>query len=111
MPGDDLGVPRDDEGYLVEPDDWSPELAQKLAAEEDLELGPDHWLVLDFVRDYFAEHLVTPDIRHVARYLAEHEGHDKKTGKARIFELFPYGYVKQTCKIAGMKRPRAWSTG
>jgi tRNA 2-thiouridine synthesizing protein E len=28
-----------------------------------------------------------------------------------IFELFPYGYVKQACKIAGMKRPRAWSTG
>ncbi len=24
---------------------------------------------------------------------------------------FPYGYVKQACRIAGMKRPRAWSTG
>ena len=29
----------------------------------------------------------------------------------RLFELFPYGYVAQACKIAGMKRPRAWSTG
>jgi len=29
----------------------------------------------------------------------------------RMFRLFPYGYVKQACKIAGMKRPRAWSTG
>jgi sulfur relay (sulfurtransferase) DsrC/TusE family protein len=28
-----------------------------------------------------------------------------------VFELFPYGYVKQACKIAGMKRPRGWSTG
>jgi tRNA 2-thiouridine synthesizing protein E len=28
-----------------------------------------------------------------------------------MFELFPYGYVKQACKIAGMKKPRAWSTG
>jgi len=28
-----------------------------------------------------------------------------------VFELFPYGYVKQACKIAGMKKPRAWSTG
>ncbi|MGC2048350.1 MAG: sulfite reductase subunit gamma, partial [Gallionella sp.] len=23
----------------------------------------------------------------------------------------PYGYVKQACRIAGMKRPRGWSTG
>jgi len=29
----------------------------------------------------------------------------------RIFELFSYGYVAQACKIAGMKRPRGWSTG
>jgi len=28
-----------------------------------------------------------------------------------MFELFPYGYVKQACKIAGMRKPRAWSTG
>ena len=28
-----------------------------------------------------------------------------------LFDLFPYGYVKQACKIAGMQRPRAWSTG
>ena len=28
-----------------------------------------------------------------------------------LFRLFPYGYVKQACKLAGMRRPRAWSTG
>ncbi|WP_231363566.1 TusE/DsrC/DsvC family sulfur relay protein [Thioalkalivibrio sulfidiphilus] len=29
----------------------------------------------------------------------------------RLYELFPYGYMQQVCKIAGMRRPRAWSTG
>jgi len=29
----------------------------------------------------------------------------------RFSGWFAYGYVKQACKIAGMKRPRAWSTG
>lgn len=29
----------------------------------------------------------------------------------RLFELFPYGYIGQACKIAGMKRPWGWSTG
>jgi TusE/DsrC/DsvC family sulfur relay protein len=111
MSNGETAVPRDEEGYLIEPDDWSPALAQTLATEENLTLTDDHWTILNFVRAYFAEHLITPDIRHVARYLADRDGDDKKVGKARIFELFPYGYVKQTCKIAGMKRPRAWSTG
>ncbi|MCZ7657064.1 MAG: TusE/DsrC/DsvC family sulfur relay protein [Xanthobacteraceae bacterium] len=31
---------------------------------------------------------------------------DRKAGRARMFELFPYGYVKQACKIAGMKSAR-----
>jgi tRNA 2-thiouridine synthesizing protein E len=31
--------------------------------------------------------------------------------RKQLFELFPYGYVQQACKIAGMKRPRGWSTG
>ena len=111
MGSDISGVQRDEEGYLFEPDDWTPQLAHELAREEALELGEDHWTILRFVRDYYAEHSIAPDIRHVAKYLAEQSGLDKKQGKARIFELFPYGYVKQTCKIAGMKRPRAWSTG
>ena len=34
-----------------------------------------------------------------------------KEGRNDLFRLFPYGYVKQACKIAGMRRPRAWSTG
>ena len=102
---------RDEEGYLVNPDDWTPELATELAREEALILTDEHWTVLTFVREYYVEHGITPDIRHVAKHLAELVNCDKKAGKARLFELFPYGYVRQTCKIAGMKRPRAWSTG
>ena len=102
---------RDSEGYLVNPDDWSRETAEALAREEHLELSDLHWVTIRFIRDYHAEHGITPDVRHVAKHLAAHLGCDKKAGKARLFELFPYGYVQQTCKIAGMRRPRAWSTG
>lgn len=102
---------RDEEGYLVNPDDWTEAVASELAQEEGLVLSDDHWVSIAFMRAYLAEHGITPDIRHVAKHLATHLGCDKKQGKARLFELFPYGYVKQACKIAGMKRPRAWSTG
>jgi tRNA 2-thiouridine synthesizing protein E len=102
---------RDEEGYLIDPDDWTAELAQVLAVEESLQLEKEHWMVIQFIRDYHVEHGITPDIRHVAKFVAQRLGCDKKAGKKLIFELFPYGYVKQACKIAGMKRPRAWSTG
>lgn len=111
MSAEITGIRRDDEGYLLDPADWSAELARALAREESIELGDDHWIILNFLRDYHADHGIVPDIRHTARYFAEQTGVDKKRGKARIFELFPYGYVRQTCKIAGMRRPRAWSTG
>ena len=48
-----------------------------------------------------------PDARFVIRCLKQSHG----SGRNRLFELFPYGYVQQACKIAGMRRPRIWSTG
>ena len=104
-------VVRDTEGYLVNPEDWNRSLALVFAAEEDIELDADYWKALDFMRDYFDEHHIAPDIRHLMTHLADEYQCDKKAAKKKIFELFPYGYVKQACKIAGMKRPRAWSTG
>jgi len=105
------GVPVtvDGEGYLVEPADWTESVAKELARTEDLVLLPDHWTVIRFMREFFLEHQVAPDARFVIRYLAgEGFGPDARN---RLFDLFPYGYVKQACKVAGMRRPRGWSTG
>lgn len=102
---------RDNEGYVVDPIDWNRELARQMAAEENLELTGDYWPILEFMREYWLENRVAPDVRHVVGFLVSEQGFDKKTAKRHLFELFPYGYVKQACKIAGMQRPRAWSTG
>lgn len=102
---------RDVEGYIVDPEDWNENVARHLAAEEYLELTDQHWLVLRFMQDYWHLNKVAPDVRHVTRYLTDTLGINKKDAKQRLFDLFPYGYVKQACKIAGMQRPRAWSTG
>ncbi|MBI1284537.1 MAG: TusE/DsrC/DsvC family sulfur relay protein [Thiobacillus sp.] len=99
---------RDAEGYLVEPGDWDEDVARALAQDEHIELNDDHWEVLRFMRDYYEEHQVAADARFVIRHLAERMGRE---AQKQLFVLFPYGYVKQACKIAGMRRPRAWSTG
>ena len=100
----------DDEGYLVDPTDWNESVAHELAATEQIALEDDHWQVIRFMRSYYDEHRVAADARFVIKYLAEDTGYGKDAKRA-LFQLFPYGYVKQACKIAGMKRPRAWSTG
>lgn len=101
---------RDEEGYLVDPADWTRDIAQILAAEEGLELTEEHWKVIGFMRASWEENQIAVDARFTIKFIAEELGYGAKARK-RLFELFPYGYVKQACKISGMKRPRAWSTG
>jgi len=102
------GAALDGEGYLVDPGQWDEALAAQLAQAQGIELEDDHWLVIRFMRDYFAEHQICADARHAMKQLEQrHPGR----GRQRLFELFPYGYVAQACRIAGMRRPRTWSTG
>ena len=97
----------DDEGYLIDPGAWNEQLAAVLALQENIDLTDAHWVAIRFMRDYYQEHQVIPDVRFVTRHLTQRLGGSRNL----IFELFPYGYVKQACRIAGMKRPRGWSTG
>jgi tRNA 2-thiouridine synthesizing protein E len=100
----------DEEGYLIDPEDWDENVAAELARRENIALTDDHWNVLRFMREFLAERQVSPDARFVIRFI-ERELGAGAAARDRLFELFPYGYVKQACKIAGMRRPRAWSTG
>lgn len=98
----------DSEGYLFDPLEWNEAVAEEFARQENIELTPIHWGVIGFMRRYYEEHLVAPDARFAIKHLSEQFGKDARN---KLFELFPYGYVQQACRIAGMKRPRAWSTG
>jgi len=100
----------DDEGYLIDPADWDESVALELAATEQLTIDEDHWRVIRFMRSYYDEHRVAAYARFVIKHLANNAGYGRDA-KRKLFQLFPYGYVNQACKIAGMRRPRAWSTG
>jgi len=107
---DGQAIAVDEEGYLVDPANWNREVALELALRENVTLNERHWAVLDFMRSFYEEHQVAPDARFVIRFLAA-EFSLGNEARAALFDMFPYGYVKQACKIAGMRRPRAWSTG
>lgn len=98
----------DAEGYLVDPAEWNEAVALELAKRAGISLEEDHWDVIRFMRSYYDDRQIAVDARHVIKHLSARFGSE---ARKRLFELFPYGYVGQACKIAGMKRPRGWSTG
>ncbi|MBL4807261.1 MAG: TusE/DsrC/DsvC family sulfur relay protein [Rhodobacteraceae bacterium] len=104
-------VELDEAGFLVNPDLWTKDFAEHIAQGENITLTSQHWEIIAFMRDSLAEHGVAIDVRHVLKLLQNQQNISKSAAKQQLFNLFPYGYVKQACKISGMKQPRAWSTG
>ncbi|NCP63198.1 MAG: TusE/DsrC/DsvC family sulfur relay protein [Paraglaciecola sp.] len=91
-------------GYLLNVNDWQPELAEKIAQLEGIELSPAHWEVVNFVRDFYLEFNTSPAIRALVKAMALKLGADK--GNSRyLFRLFPDGPAKQATKIAGLPKP------
>ena len=94
----------DEEGYLVNLSDWNEDVAQFLAHQENVELTPNHWEVINFLREYYTEYQIAPAIRVLTKAIGKKLGADKGNNKY-LYELFPYGPAKQACKIAGLPKP------
>ena len=92
----------DSDGYFVDRGTWMEDWARETAQAMAIELTPNHWAVIRFMRAYYNEHQVRADARFVMRLLSETLGADRN----RLFELFPYGYPGQARKVPGMRRPR-----
>ena len=94
----------DNEGYLLEPSDWTDDVAQEIARREGLPLNDDRWVVVRFVREYFETRQSVPEARHALKDMQAKLGPDKGTRKY-LYQLFPDGYGQHACKIAGVRKP------
>lgn len=97
-------IPRDKNGYLLDHNNWNIQLAEALAAEENIELTEAHWEVVKFVRDFYEEFDTSPAIRLLVKAMAKQLGEDKGNSKY-LYKLFPKGPAKQATKIAGLPKP------
>lgn len=97
-------VETDPEGYLVNLDDWSEELAVELGKEDELELDENHWKIIHFMRDYFARTGTAPNLRFLQKGLKEELG-EEWGDKKFLFDLFPFGPAKQAGRYAGTPKP------
>lgn len=90
-------------GYLTDINDWSEEVAKVIADAEGLELTPEHWDVINFLRDaYINENGHQPNNREMNKAMAKAWG--RKVGSKDLFMLFPGsgGPSKQAAKIGGL---------
>ena len=94
----------DEEGYLANLSDWSEDAAKALAESEGLEMGDDHWQIVNFLREYYTEYQIAPAVRVLTKAVGKKLGKEKGNSKY-LYELFPYGPGKQACKIAGLPKP------
>jgi dissimilatory sulfite reductase related protein len=97
-------IEHDEEGYIVDIDQWNEQLAQDIAKAESLEMTAEHWEVINILRDYYQEYQIAPAIRVLTKQVAKRLGNNKGSNKY-LYELFPYGPAKQACKIAGLPKP------
>ncbi len=88
----------DEDGFIVEPDLWSIEIATYFAKEEGVdELTDEHWKIINYLKDYFKQFGIAPMVRKVLK--------DNAVSMQRLYELFPSGPAKGACKIAGLPKP------
>lgn len=97
-------IPLDQHGYLADLSLWSETLALEFARLEQIEMQPEHWEVVHFVRDFYQEFRTSPAIRVLVKAIAAKLGPEKGNSKY-LFMLFPDGPAKQATRIAGLPKP------
>ena len=96
---DTTEVEVNDEGFFVDPEQWTEEMAPELARRDGIDLLTDaHWTVLRFMRSEFFEKGTGPTVRLLG----------KKSGVSvkDLYQLVPKGPAKVAARVAGIPKPR-----
>lgn len=89
----------DQDGHLANREDWTKELAQELANQENIgELTERHWEVINYIRDEFDKNGDAPSIRKLTK--------ESGVSTKELYQLFPKGPAKKAAKVAGLPKPK-----
>ena len=87
-----------EEGFLTDSSQWTPEVAEGLAAEVGIdELSDQHWKVITFCREDAAKQGSPPGLRRISKL----SGVNMKD----LYQLFPKGPGKLAAKVSGCPKP------
>ena len=94
----------DKHGYLKNITDWTENVAEFIAQQENIALTPEHWLIIHTLRTFYLSHQLLPSMRVLIKLLAE-KIPDEKNHSLYLQNLFPKGLMRQASKIAGLPKP------
>jgi tRNA 2-thiouridine synthesizing protein E len=98
-------IETDANGYLLNADDWSKELAEHMAEMEGVTLTEKHWDILEYLRDeYYNNNQTQPNTRHIVKAMSDKWG--TNVGQKDVYDLFPKDPSKQGGRIAGLPESR-----
>ena len=92
-------------GNLVDPSVWSEALGKHLAEREGIELSPDHWEVIRFLRGFYFQYGITPMVKLLVKHMQDQDG-DHRINEAYLYQLYPGGPSRQGSRIAGLPEPQ-----
>ncbi len=105
-------IETDEEGYLVNPDDWDEDVALALIAQHEADghkkVTETGWELIRYFREYYEDRMMHPSMH---RILVDREKveskvfNDEKSYREFLYELFPHGPVNMLCKLAGLPKP------
>jgi TusE/DsrC/DsvC family sulfur relay protein len=94
-----INVEMNNEGFLVDPSQWTEAMAVELARKEGIEpLTERQWQVIRFMRSEYLAKGTGPSVR----VLGKTSGVPIK----ELYQLFPKGPAKTAAKIAGIPKPK-----
>ncbi|WP_331345794.1 TusE/DsrC/DsvC family sulfur relay protein [Cellvibrio sp. UBA7661] len=97
-------VPLDKDGHLINLTQWNPQVAQALAAQENIVLTHEHWEIVNLIQEFYREYQISPAMRALVKYTEKKLGQEK--GKSvYLLQLFPPSPARIASKVAGLPRP------
>jgi tRNA 2-thiouridine synthesizing protein E len=92
-----VSVAVDGEGFLINRDDWSEEVAVQLAKDDDFEIDERIMGYIREARDMYENDGVVPPIRKFAKEL--------NISTKELYDVFKKGPMKLICKWGGLPKP------
>ncbi|MBU2581611.1 MAG: TusE/DsrC/DsvC family sulfur relay protein [Alphaproteobacteria bacterium] len=82
---------------------WTREGAIEAARAEGLDLGDEHFAVIELLQKLYVERGAAPHARYLANIL--NEEFERQGGSRYLYQLFPGGPVGQGSRLAGVPAP------
>ena len=95
----------DKNGFLRQPEVWTPDIAQAFAADEGIELTEGHWQIIELLQSFYANFGDSPANRALVNYVKQHLGPEQ--GRSiYLMKLFPGSPARVGSRIAGLPKPQ-----